>query len=438
MGVGLDLSKSGYNINNMIIKSSGQVTIYYIDQNPENLQMVKKYLAKENYKIIQKNCLEDVLTIEIKDKPNLILVNINQLDIEDFVFINKLKAVPHLKDIPIVALFDAKKEYNKNLPLVAGCQGVVDLLNNENAIAAKIKRYLKGEKEKLSAEEEIGHLKEYNFYLADGLEDRIKKLEKANAKLKQINEIVEFEIKKRTNDLLDVQEQLMQSSRLVTMGKLVAGLTHELNNPVTALKAFLQIIKKNVGNLVEENPKLSKILDNMDITISHLEQITERFLRFSKRTEVSFKPVSLNSAIEEALVFVDHQISKKDITIVKELDENLPLVKGDKNHLVQVFVNLAINAVQAMDEGKKLTLKSYKSQDKVIVEVQDEGKGISKKSMDNIFQPFFSTKGSEKGTGLGLSITRMIVDKHLGSIKVDSKIGKGTTFTLRFSVYNPK
>ena len=293
------------------MKQTRQKTIYYVEENDKNYAQIIRQLFKDNYKIIKTESLEDILTIEVKDKPDLILVNINQLDIEDFVFINKLKVTPHLKDIPIVALFDSKKDYNKNLPLVAGCQGVVELYKNKGLISQKIKKCLKGETEKLNIKEEIEHLKEYNFYLADGLEDRIRKLEKANVKLKHINEIVEIEIKKRTEDLLDVQEQLMQSSRLITMGKLVASLTHELNNPITALKAFIQIIKKNVEEQMKENPRLEKVVGNLDITIKHLEEIIERFLRFSKRTDVSFKPISLSNAIEEALVFTDHQISKK-------------------------------------------------------------------------------------------------------------------------------
>lgn len=421
------------------MKRAKQTIIYYIEQNEKNFLQIEKILSKDKYKIFRKDTLEDVLTIEVKDKPDLILININQLDIEDFVFINKLKITPHLKDIPIVALFDVKREYNRNLPLVAGCQCVIDLYKNKNKIAEKIKNCLSGQVEKLSVKEEIEHLKEYNFYLADGLEDRIRKLEKANAKLKHINEIVEVEIKKRTEDLLDVQEQLMQSSRLITMGKLVAGLTHELNNPVTALKAFIQIVKKNIEKQAEENPKLAKVIGNLDFTVKHLEEIIERFLKFSKRTDVSFKPISLNNAIEEALVFTDHQISKKDIVVIKELDPNLSLVRGDQSHLVQVFVNLIINAVQAMSESGKLLLRSYhvKTQGKVFIEIEDEGKGISQKYMNDIFKPFFSTKREEKGTGLGLSISKMIVDKHLGSIKVDSRIGQGTKFILKFPMYNP-
>lgn len=421
------------------MKQPKQIIIYYIELDKKNFLQVEKILLKDNYKIFQVDSLENVLTIEVKDKPNLIMVNINQLDIEDFVFINKLKVTPHLKDIPIIAVFDAKKEYNKNLPLVAGCQCVIDLNKNKAEIPLKIKKCLKGEVEKLTSKEEIEHLKEYNFYLADGLEDRIKKLEKANIKLKHINEIVEIEIKKRTEDLLEVQEQLMRSSRLITMGKLVAGLTHELNNPVTALKAFVQIIKKNIVEQMKTNPKLEKVMSHLEITIKHLEEIIERFLRFSRRTDVSFSPISLNTAIEEALVFTDHQVSKKDIVVIKDFDTGLPLIKGDHSHLVQVFVNLIINAVQSMSEGKSLTLRTYtlKNQDKVFIEIEDQGKGISPKHVNDIFKPFFSTKSEEKGTGLGLSISRMIIEKHLGSIKVDSKVGKGTVFTLKFPIYNP-
>ena len=175
--------------------------------------------------------------------------------------------------------------------------------------------------------------------------------------------------------------------------------------------------------------------ESVDIILKHSTragQIVKNLLEFARRTELEMKPVDINAVLEDVLSMTGHQAELQQVNVVKGLRPGVPGIVGDADKLRQVFVNMAINALQAMPEGGQLTVGSAVSSggEAVEVRVTDTGRGIPRDEIDRIFDPFFTTKETGKGTGLGLSVSHGIVQQHRGRIAVESRPGKGTAFTV--------
>ncbi|MFA5438222.1 MAG: ATP-binding protein, partial [Candidatus Omnitrophota bacterium] len=178
--------------------------------------------------------------------------------------------------------------------------------------------------------------------------------------------------------------------------------------------------------------KLKENLKIINAQINQIRKLVDSFLCFTRKIPPNTEPLDLNKAIKNVLPFLSyHKLPAKEIKVKKLLAKGLPKIKGDSHQLQEVFLNLLINAYQAMPEGGVLTIKTDSiSDDWVLVEISDTGCGITPEGLKNIFMPFFSTK--KEGTGLGLSICYNIIKNHNGSITVESQVGKGTVFTLKF------
>jgi signal transduction histidine kinase len=221
---------------------------------------------------------------------------------------------------------------------------------------------------------------------------------------------------------LEVAEiQLERSERLASLGTLTAGVTHEIRNPLTVIRAETE-------RLPNQERDLAYLKQFRDLVIKHIDRISgivSRMLQLAKEKDKQEVDVDLKEMIETTLQFFT--ISR--IAVKKELDP-VPPIKGDPEAMQEVFVNLIQNALDAMGETGELTLRTYKDDGRVVVEVSDTGKGIPEEIREKIFDPFYSTR--HEGVGLGLSIAHRIVREHGGSIKVESQLGKGTTFKLLF------
>jgi two-component system NtrC family sensor kinase len=239
---------------------------------------------------------------------------------------------------------------------------------------------------------------------------------------------------KAYRDLQNAQRTLVQSEKLATVGTLTAGLAHEINNPIAGVQNCIRRIKENPNN-IEQN---KKYLDLMENAINKIEMVVTNLLNFSRKPSFDYSEISLNQIIQNALLLVGHRLEKLRITVANNLDSNLPAIKGNKNELEQVFVNLFINAIDAIEEKcavykdseRRIEINSFVKEDEVEIEIKDTGKGIPKQMLDKIFDPFFTTKEVGKGTGLGLSIVYNIVTAHNGTIKFESEEGKGTKVNL--------
>ncbi len=240
-----------------------------------------------------------------------------------------------------------------------------------------------------------------------------------------------------SEELQNREDQLVQSKKLASLGILTAGVAHELGNPLNNISMIAQTYVTLYDKLSSEDR-----LDYVNTVLKETERIkdiVQDLLDFSKPKGKDFNIASLNNVIRNSHRLVNNMLHVSGIKSEFDLQADLPPVFIDKNKIQEVIVNLETNAIQAMSPGGMLFVKTrYKENDKYItIEVQDTGKGIEPEFLNNIFDPFFSTKGTE-GTGLGLSIVYGIIEKHKGKINVKSEIGVGTTFIIELPVYTLK
>ena len=238
-------------------------------------------------------------------------------------------------------------------------------------------------------------------------------------------------------ELKDTQEQLIQSAKMAAIGQLATGISHELNQPLTGVKGFAQSVHMELeeGNPLRED--INKIIEQVD----RMDKIIKNIRFFARKSEFELQEMDINQAIESSVMLLNEQFKVHNIRLEKELGNNLPKIKGDANQLQQVFLNLITNARDAIDilkksEGGQITIKSRLSEDNknIEIQVQDTGCGIAQENIDNIFNPFFTTKSPDGGIGLGLSIAYRIIENHQGRIEVQSKVGAGTTFKITIPI----
>jgi len=231
--------------------------------------------------------------------------------------------------------------------------------------------------------------------------------------------------------LRTAQQQLVQAAKLSSLGQLAAAVAHELNNPLAGVLVYTKLMKERLSRNSMDPEQYRKNLEKIESAVDYCTGIIHGLLDFARQSPPLLRPVTIGRAIDKALSLVGHQAKTRRIEIVIDDSSSLPLVVADFNQLVQVFVNLTVNAVQAMEDGRKLTIDTSSSDDTwVRVAFHDTGHGITKENMEKLFTPFFTTKEEVKGVGLGLAVSYGIIERHGGTIEVDSEIGKGSTFTV--------
>ncbi len=231
---------------------------------------------------------------------------------------------------------------------------------------------------------------------------------------------------------VELEAQLAQADKLSSIGLLAAGVAHEVNTPLAVISSYTQMLAKQ---LQRDGPKAA-LLDKITKQTFRASEIVNNLLNFSRTSGTEFNEVSLNKVITDTLALLEHQFKVARIEVKPELNENLPPIQGNAGRLQQVFLNLFLNAKDAMPGGGVLNVATCNGEC-VTVRVSDTGAGIAQEHIHRIYDPFFTTKtsgadGQSRGTGLGLSVTYGIIQEHAGKIRVESRPGEGTTFTLDF------
>jgi two-component system NtrC family sensor kinase len=226
--------------------------------------------------------------------------------------------------------------------------------------------------------------------------------------------------------------EMQYSSKLATIGRLAAGVAHEINNPMAIINEKAGLMRDLI-DLDPDFPQKDKLLpltDSVLNSVGRCRTVTHRLLGFARRMEVKMEYLDLNYVVREVVGFLEREAFHRSVEVKLELDEDLPMIPSDQGQLQQVFLNILNNALEAVDEGGRVVIRSWIRDDAcVAVSFQDNGAGMPKETLEHIFDPFFTTK-SAYGTGLGLSITYGIVEKLGGVIEVESEEGAGTTFEI--------
>ena len=232
---------------------------------------------------------------------------------------------------------------------------------------------------------------------------------------------------------ISLQQQLLTSEKLASIGLLSAGVAHEINTPLTGISSYVQMLQKKLTDT-----HYAQLLGKIEAQTDRVGRIIKNLLNFARNpSDSSFHRVDLKVSLEEIISLIDYKLKNMNIELELKL-ASLPPVQAQGERLQQVFINLILNALDAMPEGGKLRIELVRSGREAAVSVTDTGAGIKPEHLPRVFDPFFTTKGVGKGTGLGLSISYAIIKEHEGRIQVRSDSGKGSTFTVFIPFDQPR
>jgi len=267
-------------------------------------------------------------------------------------------------------------------------------------------------------------------FLARSFNHMTENLQKANDEIREWIRTLEQKVEDRTKELKDTQFQLMHSEKLASLGKIAATVAHEINNPLSGVFTYVKLMERKIEEGKGNAPDLEKFreyLATMSREVQRTSAIVQNLLDFTRPKALARKVVDLNSLVDESLDIVRNKLAIADIEVRKEM-KSLPDIPADPSQMKQVFINIIINACEAMapESGGVLTIRSWfdEIRNKIAVSFTDTGPGIPPEEMAHLFDPFYTTK--EKGTGLGLAVVYQIITRHNGTIDVKSTPGEGT------------
>lgn len=324
------------------------------------------------------------------------------------------------------------RQFPKETLIGKSCKALFHPEQNLAPTSCPVERALRGESSQLSFSTPSNSDGRNLFYdvIATPIEDPAG----GNRALVFIRDVTE----RRSREL-----QLLQAEKMSSIGVLAAGVAHEINNPMTSVAGYAEALQRRF----REDPSLAgdqrlldfpKYLEIIVREVYRCKGIIDNLLSFSRKSEGEFGPVDLNGIIGEVLELVRHKGRDKNITLRENLSIPLPRVHGDASALRQVFLNLILNALQAIEEAGTVTIETESVDSQVVARVIDNGTGIEPEMLDQIWNPFFTTKVVGKGQGLGLAVTYDIVEKHQGAIDVQSQVGEGSKFIVKLPGYQDK
>lgn len=395
---------------------SERAKILIVDDEPMNLDLLEQELM-DDYDIVSASNGVEALAQADAENPDLILLDVQMPEMNGIEAVKKLKESEQHVHTPVFMLTAQANMEDRVVGLDAGADDYILKPFDPDELQARIRTGLR-----------MGRLQ--------------------NELAKERNDLQQALV-----ELKAAEAQLVHSEKMAGLGKLVAGVAHELNNPIGFIYANMGHFARYIGVLksVCENTTLSgedaekagkafvtleKLISSCSNGSQRIKEIVLGLRTFSRLDEAERKSVNLHEGIDSTLTLLEHHMRDR-ITVEKQYGD-LPMVECYAGQLNQVFMNLLTNAVDAIEDEGTITIGTRVENDGVAISFSDTGSGISEDAQSQIFVPFFTTKDIGKGTGLGLSISYGIVEKHGGKIGVESEAGKGTTFTIVLPTHMPE
>ena len=419
-------------------RKSNKRTILVVDDSATFLTVVREFLLLHKFDVQTSLTGKDALIILEKENIDLVVVDWLMPEMDGLQLVQNIRSNEYFRETPIIMMSNKNRvdDVAKAIEM-----GVDDFINKDTDF-----RLL---------EKKIGVLlriqEQHRRYTHQILEDKNRVEELVRERTKQLHQTNE--------DLKSTQAQLVHAEKMAAIGQMVAGVAHEINNPLGFIANNLYALEGYIGDLkqlfvaydecrpkfteefsalvqIEQDIDLefilqdfSEIIDGSRGGVERLTNIVKSLRNFSRLDEGEFKRDDITTGIESSLQILQHQI-KDRIEVIKEWD-NLPQIVAAHGQLNQVFINILTNAIAAIEGAGKIYIRGYSKEPYLILEFEDTGCGIQQEILGKIFDPFFTSKDVGKGTGLGLSISYGIIKKHRGEIVVNSTVGKGTTFTIK-------
>jgi two-component system NtrC family sensor kinase len=267
--------------------------------------------------------------------------------------------------------------------------------------------------------------------LSDSFNNMITELKRSRDAIEGWTQTLEQRVQERTQELQQVQDQLIHAGKMAALGELAAGVAHEINNPLTGVLTFSSLMLRKV----DESHPWKKDLDNIVQQTTRCRNIVRGLLDFARQRKPDKKEWDIHVLLENTINLVEKQAPFQNIKIVKQFKTDIPMLFVDGDQIQQVFMNIVLNAADAMGgNGGTLTIKTDFKDGMAQISFIDTGCGMTKEHLSKVFAPFFTTKETGKGTGLGLAISYGIIQSHSGDIEVESEVGKGSTFRIRLPI----
>ena len=249
---------------------------------------------------------------------------------------------------------------------------------------------------------------------------------------------LEETVNQRTQALQKAQSQLIQAEKLSAIGRLSAGVAHEINNPMAVISTCVEGLQSQLSDVsIPETLKdLPEYLASIWEAAYRCKEITQKLLTFSRQTALNFTDTDVNHLIREVVTLVEYEATQAHKQVVLNFEPDLPVIQADRDQLGQSFLNFTLNALDAMSIDDRLEIRTSSVRDEASIEIcfRDTGSGIPTDTLDKIFEPFYTTKGTGRGTGLGLAICQGIIEAHFGHIQVESRVGVGTQFRIHLPI----
>lgn len=420
--------------------SASNEFILVVDDNPTNLAVLSEALNSAGLRFRVAIDGESALAQVDRNPPDLILLDVQMPGIDGFETCRRLKANPLTRSIPVIFTTAFSDTENKAKGFALGAVDYIPKPFDQTEILARLQVHLK---------------------------------------LKKLTESLEHQVHERTADLQKMQVQLVQQEKLSSLGEMLAGIAHEINNPINFIASNVDPLREHINNMAEilrfyqqEHPQPSpelaavledlepdfifedslKIINSLTLGADRIRGISTSLRTFSRSDTETKIPANLHEGLDSTLMILQHRLKSSDhrpeISVLKSYGE-LPLVPCYPGQINQVFMNLLANAIDALDEsalkgqtldsGLQIQITTQTTNDQQIaVCIADNGIGMNELVKQRLFEPLFTTKPVGKGTGLGLAIAHQIVsEKHSGTLEVQSELGRGTQFLIRLPI-NPK
>ena len=378
-------------------------TLLIVDDEKVNLVLTAQLFRNRGFKVLTASNAEDALELVEKEHPEIVLLDYFMPGKDGFSTLTEIKH--KFPDIYVIILTGKGSEEIAVTLMKAGASDYV------------LKPFLN--QDLLERVEKVLKVREVEIRNRELLLERDRLLKE----IESWNRMLEMRVAEKTMELQKVQEEIVQTEKMSTLGYISAGMAHEIRNPLNSIGLYAQLLK---GGL--DDPERFEFLEKIEMEVRRIDGILRKLMDAVKRPRYHLQQVSIPKVIDSLLELFQSRAKMHGIRIDRDYRTNPPQILADATEIEQIFSNLFANSIEEMAEGGVLTILLEQKEDTVNIDVTDTGKGIPHDDLQRIFDPFYTTKNT--GTGLGLSVVLRIIRTYNGKIEVKSEMGKGTTFSV--------